>query len=60
VTEDSQTLLGIGDDGKDPHLGTTAGTAQGVNFVDFYEQPCPGVEQAALGGPSASPLEPGG
>src|SRR5208337_1321809 len=41
VTEDSEDLRGIGDDGEDPHLGTTAGTAQGVNFVDLCEQPCP-------------------
>jgi hypothetical protein len=34
-------LRGIGDEGEDPHLGTTAGTAQGVNFVDLCEQPCP-------------------
>jgi hypothetical protein len=42
VAEDPEDLLGIGNDGEDPHLGTAVGTAQGVNFVHFCEQPCPG------------------
>jgi len=42
VVEDSQDLLGIGDNGEDPHLGTTAGAAQRVNLVNLCEQSCPG------------------
>ena len=35
VAEDPEDLLGIGNDGKDPHLGTAAGTAQGIDLVDL-------------------------
>ena len=42
VAQDPENLLGIGNDGKDPHLGTATGTAQGVNFVYLCEQSRPG------------------
>ena len=42
MAEDPEDLLGIGNDGEDPHRGTTAGTTQGVNFVHLCEQSCPG------------------
>jgi hypothetical protein len=35
VAEDPEDLLGIGNDGKNPHLGTAAGTAQGIDLVDL-------------------------
>ena len=42
MKEDPAHLLGIGDDGEDPHLGATAGTTQGIDLIDFCEQarPC--------------------
>jgi hypothetical protein len=33
VAEDPEDLLGIGDDGEDPHLGTTAGTKELVERI---------------------------
>ena len=41
MREDSPDLLGIGDEGEDPHLGSTAQAAQRIDFVDLCEQPCP-------------------
>ena len=42
MTEDSQALLRIGDDGEDPHRGTTAGAAQGIHLINLCEQSDPG------------------
>jgi len=42
MAEHPEDLLRIGNDGEDPHLGTAAGTAQGVNFVHLCEQSCLG------------------